>query len=126
MLSLIDCWNDTIVKNVASLLVLLLASWLAEMLEPGQLQIVAGARKITVSRNYNRFHTFCHFLKKFPKLIFKSRNLTSKIEYLCVCFMYFNMHLIEVKEWIKNIGDNRLFAKNKYGGKVLFSPPRYL
>lgn len=34
MLSLADCWSDTIVRNVAGLLVKLLASWRAKTLEP--------------------------------------------------------------------------------------------
>lgn len=84
MQSLTDCRTDTIVKNVAGLLVHLLASWPAEMLEPVWLEMVAGACKIIASRTCDRFHTCCHFLKKFPKLILKSRNLTSKRGYLCV------------------------------------------
>lgn len=50
MLPLTDCWSDTIVRNVAGLLVKLLASWRAKNLEPAGPESVVGACKVTVSR----------------------------------------------------------------------------
>lgn len=58
VLSLTDCWDDTIVKNVAGLLVILLASWPAQILEPFWLEIVTGACKITVRSQDDHFHIF--------------------------------------------------------------------
>lgn len=89
MQSLADCRTDTIVKNVAGLLVHLLASWPAEMLEPVWLEMVAGACKIIASRKYDRFHTCCHFLKNDFEV--KKFDFQKRIS-VCTC-MHLTTHL---------------------------------